>query len=78
MFAWDTQICRELLNKGAGFTDRLMNGNCEDAILCNIALIAAVRAIMNEPRPVNGDKPKSAEKEKARNSCQFLAIHFIA
>ncbi len=40
-------------------------------------LIAAVRAIMDEPGSVNSNKPKYAEKGQAHNSCQSFAIYII-
>tara|TARA_R110002111_G_scaffold256015_1_gene322691 strand:+ start:34354 stop:34527 length:174 start_codon:yes stop_codon:yes gene_type:complete len=41
-----------------------MNGDSEDAVLRGIFTVPAIRAVVDEPRPINGDEPDNAEKKE--------------
>ena len=78
VYARLTQISGHLLDDGRVLIDRRMNGDSEDAILRNIFTVPAIRAVVDEPRPVNGDEPDNAEKKNDCNAGYYGAIHLNA
>ena len=77
MRAWNAQIVCDVLCDRREFARCFLNWDREESVLSNVFAVAAIRAVVNEPRPIDAEEPNSDEGEYG-NGNVFLALHLNA
>jgi hypothetical protein len=75
--AWNSQIVCNALCDRWELACCFPNGDREESVLGNVFAVAAIRAIVDEPRPIDAEEPNSDKGDDGHGNV-LLAFHLNA